>query len=148
MPGSLMTTLGLVQGKKDTVYDYSFYRKGEVNPLARVLYRDAGYTQPYKAFKYAQRFVTSAIEREEAGNQVTVYPNPVKNKKLYLNVPGMKDKCTYQLIDLTGRIVSSGAEQADHGRCTITLQPAVVAGNYLLRIEGSGVHESMSVTVE
>lgn len=148
MPGSLMTTLGLVQGKRDTVYDYSFYRKGEVNPLARVLYRDAGYTQPYKAFKYAQRFVASGIEREDAGNQVRVYPNPVKNKKLNLNLPGMKGKCTYHLIDLAGRMVSSGAEQADHGKCIINLQAAVVPGNYLLHIEGSGVHESMSVTVE
>ncbi|MES2702842.1 MAG: T9SS type A sorting domain-containing protein [Bacteroidota bacterium] len=128
MNPSLLSSLGLTQGRKDTVYEQNYYRSGEVTPMATVAFKDAGYTQPRTARTHVQRVGVSSVAG--IGNAViTVYPNPATTA-FYADVPA--GTWNYQLIDAAGKTVTAAQQTGSSIRCAV---PAGIAsGVYFLKL--------------
>ena len=123
----------LTQGAKTTTYKQNYYRLGEVTPLESVLFTDSTYAHPYSAMTHTQRLVNVGVE-EIVENPVVVYPNPVSGNSIYIQLPINGKEWTFELFDLTGKVVLSGKLNTRQGTAQIELPKDITKGNYLLKI--------------
>jgi hypothetical protein len=145
MPVTLLSALNFTQGKQDTVYAQNFYREQEVTPLANVVFRDAGYTQPYKATTHIQRLKPVGVPEMKAGN-ISIYPNPLTERVLTLQLPASPAGWTYELVSLGGAIVQSGNIVPAKNTAQLEVAGAVSAGIYFLQLtDGSNVYAQQLV---
>jgi hypothetical protein len=132
-PSISLTALSLVQGKKDTTFEYNYYRKGEVTPLVKIEFKDAAYTQPYRGTTHVQRIFTNAVPATETP-AFSLYPNPVSDGLIHVRIPAQAGEWTYQLTGVDGRIVVTGKQVVNSNYASIPVS-SVPSGMYLLKIE-------------
>ncbi len=135
---SILLYFNASQGQKDTVYQQNYYRAEEVTPLAQVQFHDAAYTQPYKATTHVQRLIKPvAVPGLVKDNQIKVYPNPVTNGSITIELPAPGSDWQYELTDITGRKITEGLLSAKGKIATIQLPPSTASGKYYLRVVGN-----------
>jgi len=105
MPGHIQLLLGITQGKKDTVYSQSYYRVGEVTPLAYVEFTDETFSHAIRAKTHMQRLTTNvaAVSPEPA---VMIFPNPASTTVNVTDDSGVFTQ--YEITDIAGRLVHKG----------------------------------------
>lgn len=130
MPGHIQLLLGITQGKSDTVYSQSYFRKGEVTPLAYVEFTDATFSHAIRAKTHAQR-LTNATSDTKSLSSVRLYPNPASD---FIEMDALSSIFTeYLITDLSGRTVQSGhIRQSAHHQ--IALNASLVNGLYQLHL--------------
>ena len=137
MPAHIQLLLGITQGKSDTVYTHSYYRKGEVTPLASVEFTDETFSHAIRAKTHVQR-LTTAVEVAEQQHAVSLYPNPAA-RIVHLEDP-LAAFCNYCITDLSGRVLQSG-NLANHVRNhNIPLDSKLANGFYCMRLTDSSGH--------
>lgn len=142
-PNLVLSTLGLTQGKKDTVYEHYYYRKGEVTPLARVRFRDAAYTQPMAATTHTQRLTQPAAIGHAVKGALSAFPNPAAaGNTLTVTAGQATGPCHYRLVNSLGQQVAMGNISLSAGSTGIQV-PMVAAGLYTLSLtDGDGLQHS------
>jgi type IX secretion system substrate protein len=138
-PGSLLTLLNASQGQKNTAYEQYYYRVGEITPLANVQFRDSTYTTPYKATTHAQRLVSNAVKGFANRQNVKIYPNPISDGIVSIDLPFTHGLWEYELTDINGKKVMTGLLQANTSTTVLYLQPAVSPGVYYLKLSNDGM---------
>ena len=135
MPGTLLTTFGIVQGRPDTTFVQQYYRPGELTPLAEVAFRNAGYTQPYKATTHTQRLVPENVPGPNTVTALTLYPNPLcNNGSLRLTGSMQAGNYNYCLYNNAGKKVGSGIAAFSNNEGFIPLPAFIVNGFYSLQL--------------
>ena len=131
MPAHIQLLLGITQGKSDTVYTHSYYRKGEVTPLASVEFTDETFSHAVRAKTHVQR-LTTAVRETESENVPYLYPNPASGI-VHVEDP-LAAFCNYCITDLSGRVLQSG-NLANHVRShSIPLDSKLANGFYCMRL--------------
>ena len=133
MAGTTTGLFGIVQGKTDTSYVQNYYRSGEVTPLASVQFRDAAYTQPFKATTHVQRLYPSAITDIADKKIITAYPNPLNKEGVHVVLPG-DGVWHYILTDIRGRICAEGSLIIDDHEGELILPQTIMGGRYALTL--------------
>lgn len=137
LPPALLTAFSLTQGRKDTVYEQNYYREQELTPLAQVEFKDAAYTQPYKATTHVQRFQSDvAVPQLGHPELVSVYPNPAIGSTYYITIPEGVGSWAYELCDVTGRVANKGRLKA--GVNELQHPSLLVPGIYFVRVKKDG----------
>ena len=108
---TMLSFFGLSQFQKDTTYEQNYYRTGEVTALAQVEFRDAAYTQPYKATTHVQRLMDVGVPAATGNNSLRIYPNPVTTDAVSVELPAT-GAWNYALIGMDGKEVARGTLQA------------------------------------
>ena len=75
---------------------------------------------------------------EEELNNISVFPNPVKDR---ITVSGIEDAWTYELVDVSGRLLMSG-EVTNNQSIGVAELPS---GVYMLTLEQDGSTKSMKI---
>ncbi len=127
MSNHLLTLLGIRQGLTDTSYKVHFYRHFDLTPFATVWYRDAGFTQPYKVIRHMQDLRNLKAE-DINSNTVSVFPNPLPQKRNTLYLKGTPGNNTYQIFSRSGTMVQLGVVSNE----SIELNTNILPGGYLL----------------
>ena len=141
---TMLTFFSVTQGQKDTIYEQNYYRQSEVTPLAQVEFRDAAYTQPYKATTHVQRLQNVGVKNIPVNTNIHVYPNPVCDHSVYINLPSGGGKWKYELADITSRIVAKDAIDNRVNPAIISLPATLVKGNYYLKLLNDGLQVAVS----
>lgn len=141
MPGHIQLLLGITQGKSDTVYSQSYYRKGEVTPLAYVEFTDATFSHAIRAKTHVQR-LTNAASDPNLLQSVHLYPNPASD---LIEVVAVSEGITqYVITDIAGRAVQSG-HLRQSTRQQIALNASLANGLYQLHLSGRSGQTSTTV---
>lgn len=144
MPPIVLVALSLTQGKTDTTYTQNFYREREVTPLASVAFKDAAFTQPYKATTHVQRLWPAGVN-EVAAEPVGSFPNPLRGSILTLHLPSNGD-WSYQLINLSGSVLQSGNINGIQQNGTLEINETTSPGVYYLRMsDGNRVYSQQII---
>lgn len=131
---SVVTMFSLEQGKKDTSYVQRYYRAQEVTPLATIVYRDAGYTQPVKATTHIQRLKVASVDKVTDKETPIIYPNPTSDGCIYLtNLPTIGES-SYILTDVKGNRICSGIIDNNKLPSRVELPKWLSNGIYLLNV--------------
>jgi len=131
---SVVTMFSLEQGKKDTSFVQRYYRAQEVTPLATIVYRDAGYTQPIKATTHIQRLKAASVDEITDKETPIIYPNPTSDGCVYLaNLPTMGES-SYILTDVKGALIYSGVIDKNEMPNRVLLPKWLNTGIYLLNV--------------
>jgi len=78
---------------------------------------------------------TVNIQKNQGG--IIVYPNPVSGTKINIEIPAPAlNKVNIKLLDLTGKLIYTGAFTPNGNSVQITLPYKPAAGIYFLKIEG------------
>lgn len=131
---SVVTMFSLEQGKKDTTYVQRYYRAQEVTPLATIVYRDGGYTQPIKATTHIQRLKVASVNKVTDKETPIIYPNPTSDGCIYLaNLPSIGES-RYVLTDVNGKRIHLGAIDKNETPKRLVLPKWLSNGIYLLNV--------------
>ncbi|MBX2905007.1 MAG: T9SS type A sorting domain-containing protein [Taibaiella sp.] len=132
MPGHIQLLLGITQGKSDTVYSQSYYRKGEVTPLAYVEFTDATFSHAIRAKTHVQRLTNSASDPKSI-LPVSLYPNPASD---VIEVDAAAGIFTgYEIKDMAGKSVQ-------HGNIRLSTHPHIAINATL----GNGLYQLHLIT--
>lgn len=130
-PTALLTAFGLTQGQVTKRYSVSYLRSREFLPLVDAGYSDAALTSLKYIRLHRQRLpVPTSIISISKQNTLEVFPNPVRDHSLTVNLNGSPAK--YQLINEMGRKKAEGNVPAS-GK--IELNASLPLGNYILLIQ-------------
>lgn len=103
---------------KAAVYGDNFYRITSVDNEGKVQYSDI-----------------SKIEKAQKIMNASVFPNPVKNDILNINLPGIgSGNYTYRIISLAGKISQSGQVSLSSHLGVIKLSSYIASGSYRLQL--------------
>lgn len=127
-----LAVFNVTQGQKDTVYQQNYYREQEVTPLVQVDFRDAGFTQPYKAVTHVQRLQAVGVENKVLAQEIKVFPNPVNGKKVYVEIPKKVGLWSYDMADVVGAMIIKGNFNKSGNE--IVVPTSAMPGVYYLRI--------------
>jgi len=139
-PATLLAGFGLVQGMITSLFEENFYRLNEVTPLLKVEYADSTFTTPVAGEVHTQRLaVPTAVENISLANDVHVYPNPVTDHTIAIELPKYQNgSWSYQLMNTAGHIITSSSLPSHGGIAHIHLSSAVTPGVYYLRLSNDG----------
>ena len=132
-PALVLSSLGVTQGQADTAYAENYYRTGEVTAFANVSFTDGTYSTPAQATTHTQRLGTTGITNVLNNAAVNIYPNPVSNGIISIDLPAMTGEWTYQLMDINGKTVTAGPLQASSNHAQLSL-PTTAPGIYCIRL--------------
>ena len=135
---TMLTFFSVTQGQKDTIYEQNFYRQSEVTPLAQVEFRDAGYTQPYKATTHVQRLSNVGVPVTGIESKWKVYPNPVCSNSLYIEMPACNGTAAYELTGMDGQKVLTGILPVNVQTAKLDIPSSVAPGIYNLQLYVKG----------
>ena len=135
---TMLTFFSVTQGQKDTIYEQNFYRQSEVTPLAQVEFRDAGYTQPYKATTHVQRLSNVGVPVTGIESKWKVYPNPVCSNSLYIEMPACNGTAAYELTGMDGQKVLTGILPVNVQTAKLDIPASVAPGIYNLQLYVKG----------
>jgi hypothetical protein len=134
---SLLLALGLSQGKVVSTYQQNYYRPQEVTPLARVTFTDATFSQPESATTHIQRLATDAVPYVINDAGINIYPNPVIGGIVSIDLP-TGSEWSYELADVTGRVIGSAALQPNGNHTQFTLPSSILPGTYYIGLYNHG----------
>jgi len=139
LPSSTFADIfSVTQGQKDTVYEQNFYRQSEVTPLAEVEFRDASYTQPYKATTHVQRLSNVGVPVTGIESKWKAYPNPICGNSLYLEMPACTGTAAYELTGMDGQKVLTGIIPVNVQTAKLDIPASVAPGIYNLQMYVKG----------
>jgi len=141
---ALLGIFNLTQGRTDTTYEQYYYRPHEVTALAQVEFRDAAYTQPYKAITHTQRLSDVGITNIPGAAKVTIYPNPVRDGSIYIELPTTGGEWGYELADIRGRTIITGQLSMKSNQTRLSLPGELIPGIYYLKINKDGKQVSIT----
>ncbi len=130
----LLTAMGLTQGQKDTIVEQYYYRAGEVTPLAYVQY-DTTFTNIKSVETHATRLATNGVGSVIKDKMVHIYPNPAVGREIHVDFAHKSEDMTYDVVDVTGKIVSSGTLSA---AANIISLPSSGIGIHFIRVFANG----------
>jgi len=131
---TMETFFGVHQGHKDTTYEQNYYRPLEVTPLAKVEFRDAAYTQPFRATTHVQRLQNVGVAEAKGERKIKVYPNPAGGRSIFIELPNLPGAWQYELTDVSGRTVSTGDIKELNSVATIRFPGQIRSGSYWLTL--------------
>jgi hypothetical protein len=138
MDNSVLATFNLSQGQTTAIYEYRYYRAGEVTPMMSVIYEDGFNVQLHNIGLHRQRIPNDAGVSNVKNNAIAaIYPNPATSE---VNV-AIKNKaltsCNYELVNVIGQSIAKGNTAVTGGNINITVTD-VPAGTYCLRLTNNG----------
>ncbi len=136
---SVVTMFSLEQGKKDTSFVQRYYRTQEVTPLATIVYRDAGYTQPIKATTHIQRLKVASVDEVTDKEKPIIYPNPTSDGCVYLSNLPTRGESSYILTDVKGALIYSGVIDKNEIPSRVVLPKWLNTGIYLLTVSNDHI---------
>ena len=155
IPGSTFDTLGVYVKHMHTVYEQNFYTKQLMSPLAKITFTDSTMSvvqsvqisvSNLAGVDQKDTTTTTSVEELENGNKISVYPNPMTNGRLFVELQNGQDgSWAYDFISISGQVLSSGSLSlnAYTTKAQISLPGNYAAGMYFLRISNDG-HQVMS----
>lgn len=146
MPDTLLTLLGLPQGQEMRTYSLNFYRVGRITPMLKLNYADSNLTTLVSAYVDTLNYVPDSVKPASVaftslGQDITVYPNPVANHTVNIEVPqAVTGGWSYDIIAISGQVISSGNLPLNGGqtRAQVVLPSSVAPGSYYLHIRNDG----------
>jgi ELWxxDGT repeat protein len=94
-------------------------------------------------FTYS-RIVALALDKRK--NFAMLYPNPVRNEVNLTITLSRKDRLNWQLVDNSGRIIKNGSINHSGGSMAISIDVSnISAGNYLMRLNGESLQQTIKV---
>jgi len=146
MPDTLLTLLGLPQGNEIRTYSLNFYRVGRITPLLKLNYADSNLTTLVSAYVDTLNYVPDSVRPASVaftsiGKDITVYPNPVANHTVNIDVPqAINGNWSYDVIGISGQVLATGNLQISGGQThtQVVLPAAVAPGSYYLHIRNEG----------
>ena len=135
---TLLSELNVTQG--DTTYSYQqkYYRSGEVTPFATVSYPDNSFSTPTGATTDGERLIDNAVANVINKTGVSIYPNPVTNNVVTIELPALSGAWTYELTDITGRSVATGTLATTGAQAQLSLPAGAAPGIYNIRLNNNG----------
>ena len=132
----LLSQFGLTQGNITTSYEYRYVRANEVTPLVNVYFVNSNYsnTNVNKTVVHQQRLDSAgsvSVATLETANDILVYPNPVSNHTLHVDLGG-NTQMSYRLSNILGQNIATGSLSANNGKNTIQIPQGTAAGIYYL----------------
>lgn len=150
-PPALLTAFSLSQGQQtDPSYRYVFLMKGTCLYLASYVFdADATFTTPSTLYMNKSE-LPSGINEVTGGVYSTVlFPNPVGGSGINLAISGNAPVAeTYQVTDMLGRTIQSGAADLKQGVLHISFASQLAQGQYTLSVKaGSNTIATEQFTV-
>jgi hypothetical protein len=140
-PPSLLFTLGVTQGMTTNTYSYKFYRAGRLTtPLMQVWYTDGSFTTVSKVWVDTTYISTTlgVPEITNTNNNITVYPNPVTNRVVNIDIPNAATGVwSCELVNITGQQVASGNLSVNGNHAQVFIPASLAPGIYYLRISNN-----------
>ncbi len=124
-PTPLLSAFGLSQNMQSNVYSYHFYRSGEIMPLVEAVYLDSTFssTKVNVMFIHKDHLTaepTTGINEMYSENHISVYPNPIADNKIYINIPNMTNRqIHYKLTNILGQCIYNSSTIITNGTATI-----------------------------
>ena len=137
-PGALLTSLGVTQGQVTNTYEQNYYRPNEVTAFANVQYTDSTFTTPAQAKTHTQRLTSTGVTNIANSQGVRVYPNPVTGSVVSIDVPATGGDWAYELIDINGRKVATGALAVNGTQAQLSVPATATAGIYFIKLSNNG----------
>jgi hypothetical protein len=150
-PLALLTGFGIAQGQKlDESHLYNIYRKGQLNYFMRVNYgNDNTYTKPIGAFVNIDGLETTASKDEVENFSSIVFPCPAIDKVSIMlgNINQIFE--TYDVIDLSGRLVSNGNVNQSGNVITLDVHN-LPNGNYYVKLHDpkTKISQTESISIQ
>ena len=141
MDPTYVAAMNLDQGGITKRYFMRYYRAGEVTPLLEAEYTDANYTSLSTERAHMNRLKADNVGVGSVSNssEINVYPNPVTTNAININLGDAgKHTYTYNLTDITGKIISSGALMPTANQASISKNVVTASGMYNLTILKDG----------
>lgn len=130
------------------------YKKGFAPDSALIVMSSSGMTPADGSYLFVDNLAfagsgpTAISSTESIINNVTLYPNPAKDK---LNISySIKEggNHTIQILDLLGKTVSNQTVRAVQGNNRISIDiPTLVAGTYLLTLSNGAEHSTHKIII-
>lgn len=136
-PPALLTAFGITQGQQTGLsFRYTAFREGYSMPLAIQIYPNQNFLNPSALYFDTDNLTTTAVESPVFQDYSTLlFPNPSSadfiNLQIFGNTPALSH---YEILDLQGRIVQSGATAPNTTSFQLELNQQLSNGSYLLRI--------------
>lgn len=130
-------SLGFDTVYNHTVYTTNFYNMAGLLPLVKVTYYDASYDSIIAVeVGVSDASPVGVSEVSSKVSNIKVYPNPVTNGKIFIEVPNASGKWSYQLINIAGQQIQAGALVLGNGQnnAQISLTNKLVPGVYYVRL--------------
>jgi hypothetical protein len=135
---TLLGAIGVTQGQTSTTAYTYFYRAGSYRPLAEALHFGPNHTSAPVLFYMHTKDLPRPVGVPGllAGNDVHIYPNPLRGGPLHIEVPGTDaEGWTYSAMNVQGQCIAEGGLQLRSGRrAEIRLPEQLVAGIYYITI--------------
>lgn len=123
------------------------YRFDDASTIAVKSTRDIYYrlkmTDKDGKFSYSKTVVIGPA----SSNGVTIFPNPVRNGKLFMRLDGNNNRININVQDAAGRIYKTQSMQQASGNITVDVK-GLAAGIYFLKTEINGVNRTYSLIIE
>jgi len=150
-PDNLLIGIGLTQGQSDTVSRTYFYRAGAYRPLVEAVHMAPSHSSTVsKLYMHALDLPEepNAVPSVSAADDIRVYPNPVRNGKLNIDLRGYAgERWSYTLININGQQIAGG--KLSSGNTSISLPADLQAGVYWISlIQADELMSVLPVTVE
>jgi hypothetical protein len=136
----VLSAFGITEPTVNSFYSILFYRAGSVTPLARVSYPDSTYSKP-SSVMVDQRELMKPTGVTAVANEGTIViaPNPVTaNRTLSVDLPSSTGAWSFDVINITGNVVTSGKLGANTQHATLQLPSTAPAGIYYIRMYHNG----------
>jgi len=142
-PTALLNVFGVAQGMTTKTWSYCFYRDGRLTtPIMQVWYTNSSFTTVSKVWvdtNYVATVAAVPTIGNTTTNDITVYPNPVTNHVVNLDIANNNGVWSCQLISVTGQQVAAGNFAVASGHAQVVIPAAVTPGIYYLRINNNGM---------
>lgn len=143
-PASLLAAFGLTQGQTVNICKRFFFRAGEYRGLLELRYEDASFTKITEIYKHSQRLKPTSVQTINK-EQINIYPNPVTNGSFTVKVDGAHKNMSYQLFNMTGQRVATGA-LPQNGK--VSLHSNLPVGNYVIKlISEDGAYGTQQINI-
>jgi len=144
-PTPMLTAFGLTQGQVVNSYRIAYYRPGETESLLLEVYTDNTYTTKSASSVHQNRLSSiTGIADINGGYEIKLYPNPATSGIVSLELPKELNGAalSYQMIDVSGKVVSANKLQTNGGAVTIDVN-GLAAGSYSVTILKDGKPATM-----
>ena len=133
LDSTMLASFGLSQGQVSMVYQYAWYRNGEVTPMMSAVYEDAGFSVLHDLNLHRQRVLDGTnVNTVSKNNNISIYPNPAKGE-FTIAATNVKGAITYELMNITGQVVAGNTVIPVSGEAVVSTGN-VAAGTYFVRV--------------
>jgi hypothetical protein len=143
---SIFDTLGLAHSYTRKVYEMDFLTTELLAPVVKVFFTDSTMTIPQNGEVYVGNLnninlVVNVQNISQENNNFTVYPNPVNNGNINIQIADAKDgNWSYTLCNASGQIIAIGSLpfSANNSKVQLSLPQGMANGMYFMQINNNG----------